>query len=116
MVDKIFISQPMTGFTVEEIKERRKLAETYCKQFFTENSIEFIDGLNENNTIATKNKQQLIALGDAIKVLSDAHYIYFIDGWESSKGCRVERLIAELYGIGIINKPEVQNILIERRS
>lgn len=38
-------------------------------------------------------------LGKSITLMSQADLVYFVDGWSESRGCRLEHLIAEDYGI-----------------
>lgn len=38
-------------------------------------------------------------LGRSLELMSWSDYIYLCDGWESARGCVVERSVAEAYGI-----------------
>ena len=40
----------------------------------------------------------LKCLGENIKLLAEADYIYFVDGWSLARGCLVEKICAALYG------------------
>ena len=42
-------------------------------------------------------------LGRSIQQLGQADAIYFIPGYSDSRGCKVEKLIAKLYGVEILN-------------
>ena len=43
-------------------------------------------------------------LSESILVLSDADAIIFAPGWEESRGCRIEHMIAEEFHMHIIQK------------
>lgn len=38
-------------------------------------------------------------LGTAISLMSSADVVFFAKGWENSRGCKIERQVAESYGI-----------------
>jgi hypothetical protein len=38
----------------------------------------------------------------SIRLLADAEFIFLMDGWEESDGCRIENAIAKSFGIGDI--------------
>lgn len=42
-------------------------------------------------------------LGKLIELLSTTDAVYFADGWNNARGCRIEHQVAADYGIKIIN-------------
>ena len=40
------------------------------------------------------------SLGESIKLLSTADVAYFLKGWNTARGCRIEYMCANDYGIG----------------
>lgn len=103
---KIFISQPMKGLSDEEILIVREQAIEEIKikyQFFERNKeLEIIStfevGEDEN---IPEDPNRLWWLGRALQMLSYCDKIYMCKGWENSSGCRVEKLAAVEYNIGI---------------
>ena len=95
---KVFISQPMTGLTNEEILKVRNETITYLKDSFVfgvlPNEIEFIDSFIEDS-----NEKPLYLLGKALEKLSIADVCVFVDGWKDSRGCRIEHECCVQYGI-----------------
>ena len=98
---KVFISQPMTGLTNEEILKVRNnvitcLTDGYIFGVINE-EIEFIDSF-----IQDSNEKPLYLLGKALEKLSTADICVFVDGWKESRGCRIEHECCVQYGIAKI--------------
>lgn len=94
----VFISQPMRGKTKEEIlAEREKAIESAFRHF--NEKLEVIDSYFEDAPVDAK---PLWYLGKSLELLSTADVAYFAKGWEEARGCRIERICAEQYGIPII--------------
>ena len=111
-VYNVFISQPMTGLSIEDIKEVREKAEKaarmyvtreyhdeICAATFYKNYINIIDNLQEDLPADT---HSLEYLGNDIKMLKDADFIFFCKDWEYSRGCNIEFQVAKTYGIKMI--------------
>ena len=98
---KVFISQPMTGLTNEEILKVRNETITYLKDGFVfgviNEEIEFIDSFIEDS-----NEKPLYLLGKALEKLSTADVCVFVEGWKMSRGCRIEHECCVRYSIPII--------------
>lgn len=97
---KLFISQPMGGKSNEEvIKERDKVA-NIVKEKIGED-VEVIDSFYEN---APEESKPLWLLAKALEFLSDADCVYFTNGWQNYRGCRIEHECAIEYGIDIVGE------------
>ena len=98
---KVFISQPMTGLTNEEILKVRNNVITYLTDVYIfgiiNEEIEFIDSF-----IQDSNENPLYLLGKALEKLSTADICVFVDGWKESRGCRIEHECCTQYGISKI--------------
>ena len=103
---KVFISQPMTGLTEEEILSARKQAkdniiaiygddvkiiDNYYSDLYRQNVEQSMDGV--------VNSWDVFWLSESLNGMSEADLIWFVDGWQHSKGCTIEHLCASLYGI-----------------
>ena len=95
---KLFISQPMNGKTDEEIIRERNEAIDIAKDILND-EIEVIDSFFQNAPVEAK---PLWFLGKTIQLLSGADVIYMCDGWENTRGCKIEYQCAKDYGIEII--------------
>lgn len=90
------ISQPMAGKDNLQIqKERTELIDILTEQ-----------GYEVLSTILTEEDVEkddpIYYLAESLKFLSDADIIFFMQGWEEARGCRIEHMVAEEYGKEII--------------
>ena len=92
---KLFISQPMRGKTDGEIRAVRFDAIQAAKDAAGED-VEVIESFFQN---APAEARPLWFLGKSLELLATADVAYFAPGWESARGCRVEHICAEEYGV-----------------
>lgn len=90
---KIFISQPMNGLSEKEIKSNREKAIEKVKCLYGDDA-EIIDSYIDGGGTP------LWYLGKSIELLSTADVAYFLKGWNTARGCRIEYMCADNYGIG----------------
>lgn len=96
----IMISQPMKDLSSEEIiKIREKaihllgmLGYDVIDNFFTD------DGFITDDTKHTP----VAYLAKSIEVMSKCDAVYFVKGWETARGCKIEHEIAKAYRLAII--------------
>lgn len=94
---KIFISQPMKDKTDEEIKtERQNIIEVLNRNY---GDVEIIDSFFEG---APHDATPVWFLGRSLEKLSEADAVYFADGWQDARGCKIEHEVAIAYGFNII--------------
>lgn len=98
----VYISQPMTGCDPNEIHKERAKAEEAIEYLYPMDHIRFLNGYNPKWDVDYM--MPLEALARSLYQLCDADVAYFVSSWKSSKGCQVERLCCELYGIRIIDE------------
>lgn len=93
----VFISQPMNGKSEKEImKERQRVVGILLTMIGPFNL------LDTHFTHPIETGTPLEYLGESIKYLSQADLAVFCPGWETARGCRVERLCCEEYGVSIV--------------
>ena len=94
---KVFISQPMRGKTDEEILAEREqvIKEIMAAHPDAEVIDSFLDKDIPEKHIGVK------CLARSIEMLDDADEVWFMDGWQDARGCRIEHDIAEAYNIPI---------------
>lgn len=101
---KIFVSQPMNGLTVEEIKAERHIdvIDVISRLDLLENVIVF-NNIDQDVSVAEEmGNPRVYMLGESIKYLSNADVAVFIDDWRRSNGCCAEEYICSLYHIPMI--------------
>lgn len=92
----IFISQPMRGLDINDIKKKRNelvdAFEKYIKYKDPKHNYE-INVLNNLQEDAPKDYVALDYLSNDIRIIKDADVIIFADGWNEARGCLVEELV-----------------------
>ena len=104
----VFISQPMKDKTREEIiKERyRTIAWVYEDLAKATHTLKDVDKVNIIDSYFGDSKDvkdAIWCLGESIKLMSNADYVVFCNGWEDARDCRIERTIANEYGIPCVD-------------
>lgn len=92
---KAMISQPMRGKTNEEILETRRKA----IQFLEDHNYKFVNSFITREIPGEVVNSPMWYLAQAIERMSKCHTVYFVDGWESARGCLIEYHIAKAYGL-----------------
>ncbi len=99
------VSQPMAGFTDEQIKETR---DRFLK-FAQENDYEIVNTLFTDEWYSKDSMIQrgvvqipMCFLAKSIENMALCHIAYFAKGWEDARGCKIEHEVAEAYGMKII--------------
>lgn len=101
---KIMISQPMKGKTNEQIKDEREALKI---------AIEASGGICMDTVFENvDNGTPLSYLAKSIKYLDEADIVWFMPGWDKSRGCRIEFECAKEYGkhMKCITKEELDEI------
>ena len=96
---KIFISQPMSDKTMDEIIEEKKAALLKIKNSHPD--AEIIDSFILESAPASYKDPGKYYILKSLGLLSDADLAIFLRGWEQYRGCRVEHEFAKNYGIEI---------------
>ena len=94
---KVFISMPMKGKRIDEIRFLMSKAKEDIEKILGE-PVELIDSIFDYEE-GVSNPISFIGL--AIQTMANADYLYCADGWSDARGCLVERIVAELYGIPV---------------
>ena len=90
------ISQPMRGKTKEQIQsERAALVEELTGQGYEVVDTVLPDFKNEGN-IPVK------YLAKSLEFIADVDGVYFMDGWQDARGCRIEHQVCVDYGVKIL--------------
>lgn len=99
---KLFISQPMRGKTDEEILAVRAQAIQSAERALGE-KVNVIDSFFRGVHGDPEATRPLWCLGESIKLMAKADVVYFAEGWEEARGCKIEHECAIEYGITVID-------------
>lgn len=92
---RLYISIPITGFPLSDIAID---AESY-KLMFEEDGYEVITPFN---VCPAQGKPYSYYMGKNIEALLECDAIYLAPGWQNSKGCTAEYMVAVVYGKEVI--------------
>lgn len=91
----LFISQPMSGLTHEEIMKTRTEATQYIESKYPNDNIIVLPSYQIVEPNVTYNAMSAVnLLGNAISMMGGANIVYFVPGWRDSKGCQIENEVA----------------------
>ena len=111
MYKNIFISQPMTGKSEEEILATRQKEIDKIHQLFDADGVEiniiasYIDDATRKHFkkyVSDDINWDIFWLSQSLERLAMADMIWLCDGWEYSKGCNVELECAIQYGLVVV--------------
>lgn len=91
---KVFISQPMRGLDNDEIIRVRSEAIEKIKEMYKDTDIEVIDSFFKDAPVTAK---PLWYLADSLKLMSEADVVVFCKGYETARGCLIEKRCADDY-------------------
>jgi hypothetical protein len=101
MIKRVMISQPMKGISEGKIKKtRREAAEKLEKEGYEVVQSYFTEEWIRLNAGGIKNKA-LWCLAKSLEVMSHCDTVYFCDGWQEARGCRIEHEAAVAYGLEV---------------
>ncbi len=106
---KAMLSQPMAGKSGEEIIATREKAvkELESRGYEVINTL-FTDEWYSSEKMKERGVVQipLCFLAKSLENMSLCHSVYFCDGWENARGCKIEHDTAKAYGLEMIYEKE----------
>ena len=102
MRQKAMISQPMNGMPSDDILAVRENAIAFLRKhgYDVEDTFFADDGFISDDT----RNVSVAYLAKSIEAMSKCDAVYFCKGWATARGCKIERKIAEEYGLIIIDE------------
>ena len=101
VMKKVFISLPITSRpepTLEERISEAKNISWLMANVFEKEGYEVVAPFD----VTTEGMTEAQCIGACITALLECDYVYFCKGWETSRGCRIEHLVAVEHNIEII--------------
>ena len=103
-LSKVMISQPMKDKTAEEILSQKKKA----LEFLEKNGYEVVNTYFSDEWNSNDLEDQgvvnipLFFLAKSLEKMAECDAIYFCDGWQDTRGCKLEHAAATRYGLQCI--------------
>lgn len=110
MSKKAMISLPMAGRTMADILSKRNETREALKRLGFDEVVDtvFFDLVSCSGSLMGNGiiHPDLYLLGRALIAMSECDAVYFCDGWESARGCQIEYVAAEAYGLKMMIERE----------
>lgn len=91
---RLFVSQPMSGRSEEEIRAEREAAVCFVEKM-CRCEVELLDSYFPG----FQPDHPLQYLARSLALLAEADLAYFAEGWQDARGCHIEMACADEYGI-----------------
>lgn len=102
---KAMISQPMYGKSYDEIFATRDKAASVLREHGCEvvNTL-FYEGKETKRRLAKQGvlHHPLYFLAKSLEQMSQCDTVYFCEGWENARGCRIEHEVACAYNLHVV--------------
>lgn len=112
---KVMISQPMNGFTDEQIKTtREKVIKALEEKGYEVINTFFNEEWSKKENLEAEGVVNIPVkfLSKSIEKMSTVDAVYFCSGWENARGCIIEHDIAKAYGLQVfIEPPELSDFI-----
>lgn len=108
---KAMLSQPMAGKTNEEIvTAREKAIKTLTEKGYQIVNTLFTDDWYSKESMVERGVRQipLCFLAKSLENMSLCDAVYFCNGWQNARGCKIEHDTAVAYGLEIIYEEVVE--------
>ena len=93
---KVMISLPMDGHSDEDVRKRME----FLKKEFGKLHIDVMDSFIDVPADESVRNEHIFYLGRSIMMfLAHADAVYFDNGWNNARGCRIEHEVCKQYGI-----------------
>lgn len=100
---KIYISLPITGHDIEEVKSRAKAIKRDL-------SSEWSEVITPFDVCPEQDLPYSFYMGRDIEALLNCDAVFFTKDWESSRGCRLEHAAAEIFSKRIFCENEFTSV------
>lgn len=101
---RLFVSVPTMGRSDEAVDAVKQAALKRVRETL-DPSAELTDNYCHEDAPVDGDRAGIWYLGDSLKRLAESETAFFADGWETARGCRIERAVCEAYGVGILDTP-----------
>jgi hypothetical protein len=94
---RLFVSVPMRGIALEEIEAQIAEAKERVEKKMGE--VKVIHSFVNTDMIQS---MPLQALANSLSIMAMCDCVYFCEGWQEARGCKIEHDCAVAYGLDIV--------------
>lgn len=98
---RVFISIPMNGLKTSDIRTEMENIKNNLEERLGE-PLELIDSIITEDPPKNMGVIGAWYIGKSIEMMANADYVYFADGFENARGCKIEHLVATEYNLNIL--------------
>lgn len=113
---KIFISTPMRDQEPEQIELGFEKIDKAIKMVFESSDDNRFEVSTEHADPEWLNDDPVVGLGKSIQRMGECDVVFFTDNWAAAKGCIIEREIATLYELPVLELTYSENPEEEKNS
>lgn len=107
---KIYISIPISGLPLAEVKARARQVKTYLMLSKSVTAVTPFDVVPTDKGFEGREEEfYAYCMGRDIEELLKCDAVFMCCGWKHSKGCRAEHAVAEIYGKEIIIESQINS-------
>lgn len=99
---KAMISQPMGGLTKDELLEIRDKAKAELEELGYEVLNTIFASFDNDAGLMDPDHIALLHLGKNLEEMAKCELVYFCEGWQDKRSCRIEHSAATAYGIKVM--------------
>ena len=107
VIKKLFVSQPMSSSTIEDIECERKAIIEAVQNEYSDYLWVVLDSFNQE---ALGNDKPVEELGKCVSIMQDADLVAFSPDWLKSSGCAIEHQVASIYKIPSVHLDDTYQI------
>lgn len=96
---KAMISQPMGGLAKDKMLEIRDAAKAELEALGYEVLDTIFPSFDNEFGLMDPDHIALLHLGKSLEEMAKCELVYFCEGWQDKRGCRIEHSAATAYGI-----------------
>ena len=98
---KVFVSVPVRGRSDADVAAEKQAILERVREEYPNETVELIDTDIAEFAPMDGDKAGVWYLGKSLELLAAADLACFADGWRDARGCRIECVVSQEYGIPI---------------
>lgn len=101
---RLFVSVSTHGRSDEAVEAIKQAALKRVRELI-DPSATLTDSYCHEDAPVDGDRAGIYYLGESLKRLAESEAAFFADGWQTARGCRIERAVCEAYGVSVLDTP-----------